>query len=135
MKSRHLESLRVLEGRLQARLVEAGRSMGADGQPAPAVQLPPTRDASHGDFATPVALAAAKQWKRNPMEIASAIVAGGVDGLPGVASLDAAKPGFVNIRMAPAFWGGVVAEILERGDEYGRSDALSDLSPVLIEFT
>jgi arginyl-tRNA synthetase len=135
MKSRHLESLTALERQLGARLSDAGRKMGVDGQPAPPVGLPPTRDSKHGDFATPVALAAAKQWKRDPMDIARAIVARGVAGLSGVASLEAAKPGFVNIRMAPEFWSGVVAEILELGDLYGRSDALSDLSPVLVEFT
>ena len=135
MKSRHLEALALLERQLHERLQEAARGIGADPKALPPVTLPPTREAAHGDFATPVALAAAKQWKRNPMDVAQAIVGNGVDGLTGVASLEAAKPGFVNIRMTTAFWSGVVSEVLERGEDYGRSDALAGLSPVLIEFT
>jgi arginyl-tRNA synthetase len=135
MKSGHLETLANLEGELRARLALAAQTFGADPRTVPPVTLPPTRDPAHGDFATPAALAAAKQWKRSPMDIARAVVAGGIENLTGVASLEAANPGFVNIRMAPDFWGGVVAEILARGDEYGRSDALSGLGPVLIEFT
>jgi arginyl-tRNA synthetase len=135
MKSRHLEALGSLERALQARLSAAAAAVGADTDGALPVTLPPTRDPAHGDFATPVALAAAKRWKRNPMDVARALVAGGVDGLTGVASLDAVAPGFVNIRMAADFWGRVVVEILERGDDYGRSDAFADLGPVLIEFT
>ena len=135
MKSRHLDSLAALERALHARLMAAAAAMGADPGTVPAVTLPPTRDAAHGDFATPVALAAAKQWKRNPMDVARALAGAGPDGLTGVASMEAAPPGFVNIRMARGFWSAVVTEILERGDDYGRSDALADLSPVLIEFT
>jgi len=37
--------------------------------------------------------------------------------------------------MAPGFWSSVIAEVLERGDDYGRSDALTQTGPVLIEFT
>jgi arginyl-tRNA synthetase len=135
MKSGHLETLAKLESELRARLARAAHTFGADPQSVPPVTLPPTRDPAHGDFATPVALAAAKLWKRSPMDIARAIVASGAENLAGVASLEAANPGFVNIRMAPHFWGSVIAEILERGNEYGRSDALSGLGPVLIEFT
>jgi arginyl-tRNA synthetase len=135
MKSRHLDALALLERELHERLVGAAATLGAEPSTAPPVTLPPTRDPAHGDFATPVALAAAKQWKRKPMEIAEAIVRQGLTGLTGVAALEAAAPGFVNIRMSPGFWCGVVADVLQRGDDYGRSDALAGAGPVLIEFT
>lgn len=135
MKSRHLGAIAALETALQARLADAARAFGADASTVPIVTLPPARDPSHGDFATAAALAAGKQWKRNPMEVAAAIAGDGADGLAHVATIEAARPGFVNVRMAPAFWSGVVAEALECGADYGRSDALTDLGPVLIEFT
>jgi arginyl-tRNA synthetase len=135
MKSRHLETLRVLANELRARMIETAGRLGVDASAAPDVTLPPTRDPAHGDFATPAAMAAAKAWKRNPLEIAQAIAAPGLDGLSAVASLEAVKPGFLNIRMAQGFWTGVVSEILELGGDYGRSDALAELGPVLIEFT
>lgn len=135
MKSRHLAALSIVENALQSRLADAARSLGADVATAPRVTLPPTRDPSHGDFATPVALAAAKSWKCDPMKIASALAEHRDGAIAGVASLEAARPGFVNVRMAPGFWSGVIAEVLERGDDYGRSDALAEAGPVLIEFT
>src|SRR4029077_16243238 len=78
---------------------------------------------------------AGKSWKRNPMDVAHAIAERGVADLPGVASLDVAAPGFLNLRMAPAFWSEIVAEALERGDTYGTSDALAADGPILVEFT
>src|SRR4029077_3628679 len=77
---------------------------------------------------------AGKSWKRNPMDVAHAIAERGVADLPGVASLDVAAPGFLNLRMAPAFWSEIVAEALERGDTYGTSDALAADGPILVEF-
>lgn len=135
MKSRHLAALSVVERALQSRLEDAAKSLGSGASAVPRVTLPPTRDPSHGDFATPAALAAAKLWKVDPMKVASALAEHRDGGIAGVASLEAARPGFVNIRMSPGFWSGVVAEVLERGDDYGRSDALAATGPVLIEFT
>src|SRR5215467_5600716 len=135
MKSRHLAALSIVESALQARLADAAQSIGATSTEIPRVTLPPTRDSVHGDFATPVALAAAKLWKCDPMKIASSLAEHRDGGIAGVASLEAARPGFVNVRMAPGFWSGVIAEVLELGDDYGRSDALAATGPLLIEFT
>lgn len=134
MKSRHLAALSIAEAALQTRLEDAAKTFAPGATQIPRVTLPPTRDPSHGDFATPVALAAAKMWKVDPMRVAAAL-AEPRDGIAGVASLEAARPGFVNVRMSPGFWSGVIAEVLERGDDYGRSDALAASGPVLIEFT
>jgi arginyl-tRNA synthetase len=114
-------------------MLDAAAALGADAASVPTVLLSPARDPQHGDFATPAAMAAAKLWKRDPMEIAR-IMADGSAALDG-ATLEAKKPGFVNVRMAAQFWTDVVGEIIERGETYGRSDALSAVGPVLIEFT
>jgi arginyl-tRNA synthetase len=135
MKSRHLATLAVVERALQSRLEDAAKTLGSGSAQTPRVTLPPTRDPAHGDFATPAALAAAKLWKVDPMKVAAVLADQRDGGIAGVASLEAARPGFVNVRMSPGFWSGVVAEVLERGDDYGRSDALAAVGPVLIEFT
>jgi arginyl-tRNA synthetase len=135
MLSRHLAVLAAVEDGLRARISAAADSFGVDKTSAPAVNLGPARDPAHGDFATPVALAAGKMWRKNPMDVAVAIAQQGVSGLPGVAKIDAAKPGFINLQMTPAFWTRIVAEALERGHAYGTSDALADHGPLLIEFT
>ncbi|HKW44363.1 MAG TPA: arginine--tRNA ligase [Candidatus Eremiobacteraceae bacterium] len=135
MLSRHLAVLSAIEDELRARVGVAADTLGGDGTAAPSVSLGPTRDPLHGDFATAVALAAGKAWRVNPMDVAAAIASRGAAGMAGVAKIDVAKPGFLNFRMAPDFWTGVVKEALERGESYGTSDALAAHGPLLVEFT
>ncbi|HXM18225.1 MAG TPA: arginine--tRNA ligase [Candidatus Tumulicola sp.] len=131
MTTRYREALTAVERALQRRL-EA--TVGADPGSTPTVALSPARDPAHGDFATAAALAAGKLWKRNPLEVAQSVIASGVKGLTGVATIDVKAPGFINLRMAPAFWGDVVAEIVALGAAYGKSDALKSDGPILLEF-
>jgi len=131
MTTRYREALTAVERALQRRLEAAG---GADPGSTPTVALSPARDPAHGDFATAAALAAGKLWKRNPLEVAQSVIASGVEGLTGVATIDVKAPGFINLRMAPAFWGDVVAEIVALGAAYGKSDALKSDGPILLEF-
>jgi len=135
MLSRHLAVLASIEDELRSRVAAGATAFAVDPTALPAVSLGPTRDPSHGDFATAVALAAGKMWRKNPMDVAAAIAERGVTGLPDVARIDVAKPGFLNLSMTPAFWTQVVAEALDRGQAYGTSDALADYSPLLVEFT
>jgi len=134
MGQRYHEVLDSVTSELNSRMSRLAASWKADNGEALRVALAPTRDAAHGDFATAVALAAAKAWKRNPLEIAQAIVAEGASNLSGVARIEAVKPGFVNITMAPNFWNDVVLDVLHLGSGYGTSDALASAGPMLVEF-
>jgi arginyl-tRNA synthetase len=134
LRSSYAQSVVALEAELQARFEQAALAFGQTSDAAPDVAVGPARDPSHGDFATAAALAAGKKWKRNPLEIAQHVAAAGTDGLPGVALIEAKAPGFVNIRMSQRFWADVVAEALERGADFGRSDALAGSGPLLLEF-
>src|SRR5690606_2837462 len=61
----------------------------------PQVTVERTRDESHGDFATNIALQLAKPARRNPRQLAQAIV----DALPTsdrVSKVEIAGPGFIN---------------------------------------
>src|SRR4028119_1762981 len=61
-------------------------------------------DPSHGDFATNVALANAKVFRRNPREVAEALV--GALEAPFVREAEIAGPGFVNFWLSEeALWG------------------------------
>src|SRR5215470_11130785 len=130
--TRYARALAALDSELRTRFAAAAASFGA--LTAPEVALAPARDHTHGDFATAAALAAGKQWKRNPMEIAQRVVADGAVRMTDVATVEAKPPGFINLRMTPAFWTDVVREALEQGDEYGRSDVLASSGPILLEF-
>jgi arginyl-tRNA synthetase len=86
------------------------------------VTFEPPRNAQFGDFASNVALVLAKQARRPPQELAGALVEA-LRGDPDVAGLVAeatAAGGFVNVRMAPAYWQDAVARVLHEGDRYGR---------------
>ncbi|AJD46756.1 arginyl-tRNA ligase [Isoalcanivorax pacificus W11-5] len=71
-------------------------------QPCPPVQLERTRDKSHGDFATNIALLLAKPAGMKPRDVATAIV----DALPAdaaISKVEIAGPGFINFFQAGSF--------------------------------
>ncbi|HEY6960557.1 MAG TPA: arginine--tRNA ligase [Gaiellaceae bacterium] len=86
-----------------------GEVAGAD------VELERPKDASHGDFATNVALRSAKQAGRPPRELAAELAAK-IAELDEIDSAEVAGPGFINVRLADAFFVGALGEI---GDAYG----------------
>ena len=79
------------------------------------------RDPSHGDIATNAAMVLVKQAKMKPRDIAD-LIAVNLRDHENIASVEVAGPGFINIRLEDAFIQHQVAEILEQGTDYGRSD-------------
>jgi len=79
-----------------------------------------TRDPAHGDFACNVAMQLARAARRNPRQLAQAIVAA-LPASPLVARVEIAGPGFINFFLAPAAAQAEIARVLEAGDGYGRS--------------
>ncbi|MDO5076557.1 arginine--tRNA ligase [Corynebacterium sp.] len=90
------------------------------------------RNPEHGDYATNVALRVAKHVGSNPRELAGWL-AEALANDPAIDSAEVAGPGFLNIRLAAAAQGAVVAKILEQGERYGHSDASAGLK-VNLEF-
>ena len=84
------------------------------------INLDPTKDSRHGDFATNLALALAKPLGKPPRKVAEELVQA-LPGSPLIARVEIAGPGFINFFLAPAAFHGIVAEILERGAAYGHS--------------
>jgi len=96
------------------------------------VELERPKQASHGDFACNVAMQLGKAMKRNPRELAQAVIAA----LPASDLLEKAEiagPGFINLFLKPAAWQGVAAEVLAQADAYG-SGNLGRGAKVQIEF-
>ena len=100
-----------------AALLEQAVETVAPGTPA-AVVLERPRQAQHGDFACNVALQMAKPLKRNPRDVAQALV-GALPTSSVLAKAEVAGAGFINLHLQPAAKRAVVAEILARGDAYG----------------
>jgi arginyl-tRNA synthetase len=86
----------------------------------------------HGDYATPVALQLAKPARRRPREIAE-LLAGRLRERPGIAAVEIAGPGFLNIRLAGGALGEIARTVVLAGDGYGRSSAGSGVR-VNLEF-
>ncbi|HEX9437540.1 MAG TPA: arginine--tRNA ligase, partial [Candidatus Limnocylindria bacterium] len=79
---------------------------------------------THGDFASSAAMRLAKPLRKPPMAIAEAIR----DRFPPsemVASVEVAKPGFVNVRLADAWVARQADAIAAAGADYGRSTRLA----------
>jgi arginyl-tRNA synthetase len=91
-----------------------------------------TRDPSHGDFATNVAMRLAKAARSNPRELAAKIV----DAMPAsndVAKLEVAGPGFINVHLGDAAFHEEVCSILDQGADYGRQET-QERPRILLEF-
>ncbi|MBB1487979.1 arginine--tRNA ligase [Oceanospirillum sediminis] len=88
----------------------------------PRIMVENTRDKSHGDFATNVALMLAKQAGCAPRDLAQKLV----DALPesaNVTQVDIAGPGFINFFASAATITAVVGKVLSEKDQYGLSQA------------
>ncbi|MEA5160741.1 arginine--tRNA ligase [Cereibacter sphaeroides f. sp. denitrificans] len=85
-----------------------------------AVAVEPPRDPAHGDMSTNAAMVLAKPSGKPPRAIAEAL-ATRLAADPRISSAEVAGPGFLNLRLRPAVWQGMVATILRAGDAYGRS--------------
>jgi arginyl-tRNA synthetase len=96
------------------------------------IELERARDAAHGDFASSIALKLAKLARRNPRELAQAIVAS-LPASPLVARTEVAGAGFINFHLSPAAYADELQRIAREADGYGRSN-LGQGRRVLVEF-
>ena len=92
-----------------------------DGVPT-SVSVERPRQREHGDYATNVALQLAKKAGMNPREMAG-LLQDGLSRTDGIAAVDIAGPGFLNITVAADAQGAVAAQVVDAGERYGASDA------------
>ena len=114
---------------LEAMMVAGALPKGLD---LASVSVEPPRDAGHGDMATNAAMVLAKPAGMQPRAIAEALAAR-LTADPRVAGADVAGPGFLNLRLTPATWQGLVRGVLTMGAGYGRS-TLGQGRKVNVEF-
>jgi arginyl-tRNA synthetase len=91
-----------------------------------------TRDPSHGDFASNIAMRLAKPARRNPRELAAQIVDALGDS-DAVDQIEIAGPGFINFHLSPGAFHAELETILEQDGDYGRQ-APKDRPRILLEF-
>jgi len=91
-----------------------------------------TRDASHGDFASNVAMRLAKPAGMSPRDIAAKIIERLQDS-DQVDKVEIAGPGFINFHLSATAFHRELHSILEQGVCYGRQEA-KDKPRILLEF-
>lgn len=82
------------------------------------------RNREHGDWATNLALQFAASFGLKPRDLAEH-VAKALQITAGVSKVDVAGPGFINITLDAGLAGEIAQQIVDAGESYGRSDALS----------
>ena len=118
-------------------LLDALRSAMVEVCPANALEamFETPRQAAHGDLAVTAAMALAKLQRKNPREVAAALVVSlkaqsAVERW--VESIDVVGPGFINLTLRPAARQRIVADVLASGAAFGVRRAAGE--PVIVEF-
>jgi arginyl-tRNA synthetase len=94
------------------------------------VERPKSRE--HGDYATNVALQVGKKAGMRPTELA-ALLAERLRRADGIAGVEVAGPGFINVRVEASAQGELARQVVTAGQQYGVSDTLAGQS-VNLEF-
>ncbi|GIG22290.1 arginine--tRNA ligase [Cellulomonas chitinilytica] len=96
------------------------------------VHLERPRQREHGDWATNVAMQLGKKAGTNPRAFATELAARLTD-VEGIASVEVAGPGFLNIRLDAAAAGELARTVVEQGSEYGQNETFAGIK-VNLEF-
>lgn len=102
-------------------LAEARRPGSAEGLTVADLPLERPKNREHGDWASNAALKLAKKVGANPREFAAEI-AEGLKSVDGIAEVEVAGPGFINIRLEAAAAGALAKAIVEAGAAYGTNE-------------
>ncbi|MGL4636914.1 MAG: arginine--tRNA ligase [Beijerinckiaceae bacterium] len=121
----------------QAKVIQIVADLGAAGK-LPAnlntsrVVVEPPKDASHGDFATNVAMVLAKEAGMKPRDLADLVVAA-LQADKDVVKAEIAGPGFINVTLVSGLFDAVVLHAVAEGVNYGRS-AMGGNAKVNVEY-
>jgi arginyl-tRNA synthetase len=113
-------------------LARASRDKGWEGTTAFPIDVEVPKDTAHGDYATSIAMRLAKPLRKNPRDIATAIVEK-IEKRAPIAAVEIAGGGFINVRLDEPWLRQQVDEIVKAGDSYGSSELLKG-KRVQVEF-
>lgn len=105
-----------------APLAEARREGSSAGITAADLPLERPKNRDHGDWASNAAMKLSKVVGANPREFAAEIAAG-LESVEGIASVEVAGPGFINIRLDAAAAGALAKAIVDQGAAFGTNDS------------
>ena len=96
------------------------------------IKIERTKDATHGDYATNVAMMLAKPCARSPRAIAELLLEA-MPAHPSIDRVDIAGPGFMNFFVREETRTQIIASVLEKGQAFGRSQMGAN-QKVLLEY-
>lgn len=108
-----------------APLAEARREGSSAGLTASDLPLERPRNRDHGDWSSNAAMKLAKVVGANPREFAAEIAVG-LAQVEGVATVEVAGPGFINVRLDAATAGSLAKTIVDAGAAFGTNQSRSD---------
>ncbi len=111
--------------------VKNGELEFAENLPKFAVEVPANR--THGDYAVNAALVWAKAFHKAPRMIAEVLVKNATLENSYIDRLEIAGPGFINFFLNDRYYADIVADIAQKGSEYGKSN-YGEGKRVLVEF-
>ncbi len=121
------ESLSELIEKIAKDLVASGKAGNLTEDLIPAAEklaVMRPKDRAHGDWATNVAMQLAKKAGMKPHDLAE-LFAERLQEAEGIASVEVAGPGFINITLDSASAAAVVDEVLKQGADFGKNTHLS----------
>lgn len=99
----------------------------------PEIKIEIPKDTKNGDYATNIAMVLTKLAKKNPREIAQAIVDHLDVKKADVTKIDIAGPGFINFYMDNAYLTGIITEALNKKDDFGKAEQPKN-EKILVEY-
>ncbi len=131
-----IQAKRDLLSALGQALSQVQAQVAPDAAPLAAPVFEAPKQAAHGDLAITAAMQLAKPLKKNPRELATALVAA-LEAQPAVQQwvqlpIEIAGPGFINLRLKPEAKQSIVTDVLSGGDHFGWQPANG--KKVLVEF-
>ncbi|PNZ67089.1 arginine--tRNA ligase [Staphylococcus croceilyticus] len=99
----------------------------------PEIKIEIPKDTKNGDYSTNIAMVLTKIAKRNPREIAQAIVDNLDTSKANVKKVDIAGPGFINFYLDNQYLTEVIPEAINKGDKFGYAEE-SKNKKILLEY-
>lgn len=103
----------------------------ADDIPEIKIEIP--KDVKNGDYSTNIAMVLTKIAKRNPREIAQAIVDHLDASKAHVKNVDIAGPGFINFYLDNQYLTDIIPEAIQKGDQFGKAEESKNKN-ILLEY-
>ncbi|MEX6334751.1 arginine--tRNA ligase [Staphylococcus haemolyticus] len=99
----------------------------------PEIKVEIPKDTKNGDYSTNIAMVLTKVAKRNPCEIAQAIVDNLDTSKANVKQVDIAGPGFINFYLDNQYLTAVIPEAINKGDKFGCAEESKNTN-ILLEY-